>query len=176
MKTKIISKILLSLGLMFMLGSAITPVHGGIPRLQASNNRGITVIPMQDFHGHPRQEAVLTCRKAGKEQQEILRIQSFSSGATQSGTFAAGGAQGDHIKSKTGNVTDRNLNGAGAGNAVANGNKPKTGNQGNRGNMGGNQARMHSGKLGEHGGHPRQEAVISQKKWFDLTTSTNKPK
>jgi hypothetical protein len=29
MKTKIISKILLTLGLVFVLGSAITPVHGG---------------------------------------------------------------------------------------------------------------------------------------------------
>jgi len=31
MKTKIISKILLSLGLVFVLGSAITQVHGGSP-------------------------------------------------------------------------------------------------------------------------------------------------
>jgi hypothetical protein len=30
MKTKIISKILLSLGLMFVLGSAIRQVHGGV--------------------------------------------------------------------------------------------------------------------------------------------------
>jgi len=29
MKTKIISKILLTLGLVFVLGSAVTPVHGG---------------------------------------------------------------------------------------------------------------------------------------------------
>jgi hypothetical protein len=36
MKTKIISKILLTLGLVFVLGSAITPVHGGTQPSSAS--------------------------------------------------------------------------------------------------------------------------------------------
>ena len=36
MKTKIISKILLTLGLVFVLGSAITPVHGGTRPSSAS--------------------------------------------------------------------------------------------------------------------------------------------
>jgi hypothetical protein len=36
MKTKIISKILLTFGLVFVLGSAITPVHGGTQATDAS--------------------------------------------------------------------------------------------------------------------------------------------
>jgi len=36
MKTQIITKILLSLGLVFVLGSAITPVHGGTPETSGS--------------------------------------------------------------------------------------------------------------------------------------------
>src|SRR5262249_12810766 len=53
---------------------------------------------------------------------------------------------------KPGNVTERNLQGAGAGNAGEHGKKLKTGNQGNRGNMGGNQPKMHTGKMAGAGG------------------------
>jgi hypothetical protein len=52
---------------------------------------------------------------------------------------------------------------AGAGKAGANGNKLKTGNQVNRANMGGNQAKMHTGKMGEAGGHPGQPHAMNQK-------------
>jgi hypothetical protein len=51
---------------------------------------------------------------------------------------------------------------AGAGKVGANGNKLKTGNQGNRTNMGGNQAKMHTGKMGGTGGHPGQPHTMNQ--------------
>ena len=74
----------------------------------------------------------------------------------QGGAAAEAGA--GKTSNKTGNVTERNLQGAGAGkaagagNAGTKGNKLKTGNQGNRGNTGGNQAKMHSGKMAGSGG------------------------
>src|SRR5206468_8171362 len=92
---------------------------------------------------------------------------------------------------KPGNVTDRNLQGAGtgkaaglsgldrttetvsnlqgagphkagAGEAGATGNKLKTGNQGTRGNMGGNQAKMHTGKMAGAGGAAGGPHTINQ--------------
>jgi len=51
---------------------------------------------------------------------------------------------------------------AGAGKVGANGNKLKTENQHNRGNMGGNQAKMHTGKMGGAGGHPGQPHTMNQ--------------
>jgi hypothetical protein len=69
------------------------------------------------------------------------------------GLGAAGGAAGaGKTGNKPGNVTERNLQGAGAGKAGATGNKLKTGNQGNRGNLGGNHAKAHTGKMAGSGG------------------------
>ena len=73
------------------------------------------------------------------------------------GAAAGAGKTGN----EPGNVTERNLKGAGA-EAGANGNKLKTGNQGNRANMGGNQAKMHTGKMGGTGGHAGQPHTMNQ--------------
>jgi len=62
---------------------------------------------------------------------------------------------------------ERNLQGAGAGNGGAekvggNQNKFKTENQHNRENMGGNQAKMHTGKMGQPGGQHNQQNAMNQ--------------
>jgi len=82
------------------------------------------------------------------------------------GVGAAGGAAGaGKVENKPGNVTERNLQGAGAGkaagagNAGANGNNLKTGNQGNKGNTGGNQGKAHTGKVAGSGGASGQHAI-----------------
>jgi len=91
--------------------------------------------------GKPNQEAIKSFNRAeltgqGKGAQEV--------GATS-------GAAGAEAGNKPGNVTERNLQGAGpgkaagAGKAGANANKLKTENQRNGQNMGGNQAKMHTG-------------------------------
>src|SRR6266478_1782415 len=67
----------------------------------------------------------------------------------EQGLGAAAGAGAAKGGNKTGNITERNLQGAGAGNAGANGNKLKTGNQRT---AGGNQAKMHTGKGAGAGG------------------------
>ncbi|PYL22265.1 MAG: hypothetical protein DMF44_11450, partial [Verrucomicrobia bacterium] len=51
---------------------------------------------------------------------------------------------------------------AGAGQAGANGNNLKTANQGNRGNIGGNPAKMHTGKIGGAGGPAHGEHTMNQ--------------
>jgi hypothetical protein len=68
------------------------------------------------------------------------------------GPGAAAGAGAGKAANKPGNVTERNLQGAGAGNAGEHGNKLKTENHRNRGNVGGNQAKAHSGKMAGPGG------------------------
>jgi hypothetical protein len=84
-------------------------------------------------------------------------------GQTGKALGSAGGAGAGKGGNKPGNVTERNLQAAGAGNkAGANGNKLKTGNQGNRGNMGGNQAKMHTGKMAGPGGHAGQPHAMNQ--------------
>ncbi len=83
-------------------------------------------------------------------------IKSFNNGEGKGaqGLGAPGGAAGaagaGKVENKPGNVTERNLQGAG--NAGAKGDKLKTGNQGNRGSTGGNQAKMHTGKMAGVGG------------------------
>jgi len=74
----------------------------------------------------------------------------------------AGKAENNHA-----NMAEHNRHGAGADNAGAgkvgaNGNKLKTGNQGDRANMGGNQAKMHTAKMGGTGGHPGQPHTMNQ--------------
>ena len=51
---------------------------------------------------------------------------------------------------------------AGAGKAGANGNNLNTGNQGNRGNIGGNQAKMHTGKMEGAGGPAHGQHAMNQ--------------
>ena len=50
MKTKIISKILPTLGLVFVLGSAITPVHGGTQSSAASVAGPLSQLPVVSIH------------------------------------------------------------------------------------------------------------------------------
>ena len=51
MKTQIITKILLSLGLVFMLGSAITPMHGGTQETAASAPGSVSQqVPVISIH------------------------------------------------------------------------------------------------------------------------------
>jgi hypothetical protein len=80
-------------------------------------------------------------------------------GSAQRLGAAAGAGKGGN---KPGNVTERNLQGAGAGNAGANGNKLKTGNQGNMRTAGGNQAKMHTGKGAGAGGAAHGPHAMNQ--------------
>ena len=80
---------------------------------------------------------------------------------------ADAGAGAGKPENNRANMAEHNRHGAGAdnagaGNGAANGNKLKTGNQGNRANMGGNQAKMHSGKMGGAGGHAGQPHTMNQ--------------
>ena len=72
---------------------------------------------------------------------------------------AAGAGNGGN---KPGNMAERNRQGGGPGNAGEGANKPKTGKQANRGNMGGNQAKMHTGKMGGPGGPGGQPHMRNQ--------------
>jgi hypothetical protein len=72
---------------------------------------------------------------------------------------AAGAGKGEN---KPGNVSERNLQQAGARNAGEDGNKLKNRNQGNRGNMSGNQAKAHTGKTAGPGGHAGQSHAMNQ--------------
>jgi len=106
--------------------------------LQASVNKG-----------HPNSDAIKSFNKsegAGQGKGEAI-------GA------AGGAAKGEN---KTGNMAERNPQRTGAGKAGASENKLKTGNQGNRGNMGGNQAKMHTGKMPGPVGHPGQPHATNQ--------------
>jgi hypothetical protein len=122
----------------------------------------------------------------GKPNQEAIRSFNKTEGAGQGKgaqeVGAAGGAAGAGAGNKAGNVSERQgLGGAGAGNvternlqgagtnktggarkAGANANKLKTGNQVSSGNMGGNQAKMHTNKMGGPGGHPGQPHAMNQ--------------
>jgi hypothetical protein len=111
---------------------------------------------------------LLASTNKGKPNQEAIKSFNKAEGAGQGkgaqGLEAAGGGAGAQNKlgnlserqgqgaggagkggNKSGNLAERNLQGTG--NAGEHGNKLKTGNQGNRGNMGGNQAKMHTGKM-----------------------------
>src|SRR5947208_4927938 len=93
-------------------------------------------------------------------------IKSFNKGEG-AGQGQGVGAEGHELgagkgENKPGNVAERNLQGAGAGNDGERGNKLKTENHGNRGNMGGNQAKMHTGKMAGPGGHPGQPHAMNQ--------------
>jgi hypothetical protein len=69
------------------------------------------------------------------------------------GPGAAAGAGAGKAGNKPGNVTERNLQGAGAGNAGEHGNKHATENHANKQrNLQGNQAKAHSGKMAGPGG------------------------
>src|SRR4029450_12758877 len=88
--------------------------------------------------------------KVNKGNPNANAINSFNKGegvgqgkGGEQGLGAAAGAGAGKGGNKPGNVTERNLQGAGAGNAEEHGNKLKTGNQANKGNMGGNQAKVH---------------------------------
>jgi hypothetical protein len=92
-------------------------------------------------------------------------------GAGQAGKGPGNAADAGQGGNKPGNVTERNLQGAGAGkkpgagNAEANGNKLKTGNQGNNMRTAtGNQAKMHTGKgAGAGGGAAHGPRTMNQK-------------
>src|SRR6478752_4364967 len=77
MKTKIISKILLTLGLVLVLGSAVTPVHGGTQPSSASvigppdqlpvvNINTVNVSGLANASGHRRLLTILL-RQSGSE-------------------------------------------------------------------------------------------------------------
>src|SRR6266508_836355 len=77
------------------------------------------------------------------------------------------GAGAGKAENNRANMAEHNQHGvgadnAGAGKVGANGNKLKTENQRNRANMGGNQAKMHTGKMGGSGGHPGQPHTMNQ--------------
>src|SRR6266478_2581628 len=103
---------------------------------------------------------------AGKGENKIgnaseLNRQGAGAGQGQGGKgFGTGAGKGGN---KPGNVTERNLQGAGAGNnAGATGNKLKTGNNGNMRTTGGNQAKMHTGKMAEPGGAAHGPRAMNQ--------------
>jgi hypothetical protein len=123
----------------------------------------------------------------GNPNNEAIKSFNKSEGAGQgkgaAGLEAAGGAAGTGAGNKPGNldehnlqgagagkggdkpgyVTERNLQGAEAGNtAGATGNKLKTGNHGNMRTTGGNQAKMHTGKMAESGGAAHGPHAMNQ--------------
>jgi hypothetical protein len=106
---------------------------------------------------------------AGKGENRIGNASEFNrqgagvgqgQGAKGLGTGAGAGKGGN----KTGNVTERNLQGAGktAGNGGPNGNKLKTGNHSNMRTVGGNQAKMHTGKGAGPGGAAHGPHAMNQ--------------
>jgi hypothetical protein len=75
-----------------------------------------------------------------------------------------GAGKGENNRTDMG---DHNRQGAGAGNGGAgkvagNENKMKNEHQRNSENLGGNQAKMHTGKMGQPGGHPGQQHTMNQ--------------
>jgi hypothetical protein len=93
---------------------------------------------------------------AGKGENKIGNASEFNRQGAGAGQGQGGKGLGTGAGkggNKPGNVTERNLQGAGAGNNVgATGNKLKTGNNGNMRTIGGNQAKMHTGKMAGPGG------------------------
>jgi hypothetical protein len=80
---------------------------------------------------------------------------------------AGAGAGTGKAENNPANIAEHNRQGAGADNtgagpAGANGNKLKTENQHNRGNMAGNQAKMHTDKMGGAGDNPGQPHAMNQ--------------
>ena len=127
--------------------------------------------------GKPNTDAIKSFDKnngvaAGKGGEQGLGAAGGAAGAGK-GENRSPGAGVERAGNKPGNVTERNLKGAG--NAGEGGNKFKTGNQGNKvgagnrtnnqRNLQGNQAKMHSGKTGGTGGGaghgPRQMTARS---------------
>jgi hypothetical protein len=102
--------------------------------------------------GNPNADAIKSLDKGegagqGKGAQGLGAAAAGNKAGNLSERQGQGGAEGaGKGGNKPGNVTERNLQGAGAGDAGEHGNKLKTGNQANKGNMGGNQAKMHTGK------------------------------
>jgi hypothetical protein len=123
--------------------------------------------------GKPNQEAIKSFNKgegAGQGGKELegadklgnYNIQGAGAGQGQGGKgLGTGAGKGGN---KAGNVTERNLQGTGASNAGEGGNKLKTENQGNRNlrTTGGNQAKMHTGKMGGAGGPGGQAHMRNQ--------------
>jgi hypothetical protein len=112
--------------------------------------------------GNPNADAIKSLDKGegagqGKGAQGLGAAAAGNKAGNLSERQGQGGAEGaGKGGNKPGNVTERNLQGAGAGDAGEHGNKLKTGNQANKGNMGGNQAKMHTGKAAGSGGHSGQ--------------------
>ena len=126
--------------------------------------------------GKPNQDAIKSFNKTegagqGRGGQEVGAAGGAGAGnkpgnlsERQGQGGAAGAGKGGN---KPGNVSERNLQGAGAGSGGAgkvgaNGKKPNTENQRNREQIGGNQAKMHTGKMGAAGGHPGQPHTMNQ--------------
>ena len=89
---------------------------------------------------------------AGKGENKIgnaSELDRQGAGAGQAGKGLGNGAGAGKGGNKAGNASERNLQGAGAGKAGANGSKVKTGNQRT---AGGNQGKMHTGKMAGPGG------------------------
>src|SRR5262245_35917599 len=105
---------------------------------------------------------------AGKGENKIgnaseLNRQGAGAGQPGKGPGAAAGAgKGGNKPGNAQGVQFRGDGGQDAGNAGANANKLKTGNQGNREHIGGNQAKMHTGKMGGAGGPPGQPHGMNQ--------------
>jgi hypothetical protein len=109
------------------------------PKLQASNNKG-----------RPNADAIKSFNKSERAGQ--------GQRAKGLGTAAGAGKAGN----KPGNVTERNRHGARAGNTRANANKIGAGNQGNTRTGGGNQAKMHTGKMAGHQGSAQGQHAMNQ--------------
>jgi hypothetical protein len=103
---------------------------------------------------------------AGKGENKIGNASEFNRQGAGPGQGQGGeglGAGAGKGGNKPGNVTERNLQGAGAGNnAGATGKKLKTGNNGNMSTIGGNQAKMHTGKMAGPGGAAHGPKAMNQ--------------
>jgi WXXGXW repeat (2 copies) len=120
--------------------------------------------------GKPNADAIRTFNKtegagAGQGKGGEQGLGTTAGAGAGKGENRPPGAGVERAGNKPGNVTERNLQGAGAGNKTgANGNKVKRGNEGNRntGTAGGNQARMHTGKGAGAGGGGHPPHAVNQ--------------
>ena len=120
--------------------------------------------------GKPNQEAIKSFNTAertgqGKGAQEVGAAGAGAGSkagnlSERRGQGAAAGA--GKTENNRADMAEHNRQGAGAGQLGANANRLKTENQRNRENIGGNQAKMHTAKMGGVGGPPGQPHMMNQ--------------
>ena len=112
--------------------------------------------------GKPNQDAINSFNKTeGAGQRKGAQEVGAAGGAAGAGA-GAGKAENNRADMAEHNRQGAGAGNAGAGKAGANANRMRTENQRNRENIGGNQAKMHSAKMGGAGGPPGQQHTMNQ--------------